>query len=169
MSRADRRQPKKPPPAAKAAAAQPRSARVRRTRTSSADDGLRSASFVFRHRVGNAVILLVLLVAATQLFTLQVSRAAGLRAEAAGQLKVTDVEEAVRGSIVDRNDDKLAFTIEARALTFQPARIQEAARRGEAEEARLAGSRPAAARHRHWGVRAAQQQARHGDRAEEAD
>jgi len=125
VSRADRRQPKKPPPAVKAAAAQPRSARVRRTRTSSADDGLRSASFVFRHRVGNAVILLVLLVAATQLFTLQVSRAAGLRAEAAGQLKVTDVEEAVRGSIVDRNDDKLAFTIEARALTFQPTRIQE--------------------------------------------
>jgi cell division protein FtsI (penicillin-binding protein 3) len=110
---------------AKAAAAQPRSARVRRTRLSSADDGLRSASFVFRHRVGNAVILLVLLVAATQLFTLQVSRAAGLRAEAAGQLKVTDVEEAVRGSIVDRNDAKLAFTIEARALTFQPTRIQE--------------------------------------------
>jgi cell division protein FtsI (penicillin-binding protein 3) len=110
---------------AKAAAAQPRSARVRRTRLSSADDGLRSASFVFRHRVGNAVILLVLLVAATQLFTLQVSRAAGLRAEAAGQLKVTDVEEAVRGSIVDRNDAKLAFTIEARALTFQPTRVQE--------------------------------------------
>jgi cell division protein FtsI (penicillin-binding protein 3) len=110
---------------AKAAAAQPRSARVRRTRTSSADDGLRSASFVFRHRVGNAVILLVLVVAATQLFTLQVSRAAGLRAESAGQLKVTDVEEAVRGSIVDRNDDKLAFTIEARALTFQPTRVQE--------------------------------------------
>ncbi|WP_413467567.1 peptidoglycan D,D-transpeptidase FtsI family protein [Mycobacterium sp. RTGN3] len=110
---------------AKAAAAQPRSARVRRTRTSSADDGLRSASFVFRHRVGNAVILLVLVVAGTQLFTLQVSRAAGLRAESAGQLKVTDVEEAVRGSIVDRNDDKLAFTIEARALTFQPTRVQE--------------------------------------------
>jgi cell division protein FtsI (penicillin-binding protein 3) len=125
VSRADRRQPKKPPPAVKAAAALPRSARVRRTRASSAGDGLRSASFVFRHRVGNAVILLVLLVAATQLFTLQVSRAAGLRAEAAGQLKVTDVEEAVRGSIVDRNNAKLAFTIEARALTFQPTRIQE--------------------------------------------
>ena len=60
--------------------------------------GLRSASFVFRHRTGNAVIFLVLLVAAAQLFTLQVPKAAGLRAEAAGQLKVTDVEKAVRGA-----------------------------------------------------------------------
>ncbi len=125
MSRADRRQAKKPPPAAKAATAQPRSARVRRTRTASINDGSRTSSFAFRHRVGNGVILLVLAMAAAQLFNLQVSKAAGLRAEAAGQLKVTDVEEAVRGSIIDRNDDKLAFTIEARALTFQPTRIQK--------------------------------------------
>ncbi|MGW0162375.1 peptidoglycan D,D-transpeptidase FtsI family protein [Mycobacterium sp. NPDC003323] len=88
-------------------------------------NGLRSSSFVFRHRTGNVVIFLVLVVAAAQLFNLQISNAAGLRAEAAGQLKVTDVQQAVRGSIVDRNDDKLAFTIEARALTFQPARIRK--------------------------------------------
>ncbi|MGY4650392.1 peptidoglycan D,D-transpeptidase FtsI family protein [Mycobacterium sp. URHB0021] len=104
---------------------QEHSARTRRTRTAVTEEGSRSASFVFRHRVGNGVIFLVLLVAAVQLFTLQVPRAAGLRAEAASQLKVTDVEKAVRGSIVDRNNDKLAFTIEARALTFQPARIRK--------------------------------------------
>ena len=103
----------------------PHSANERRTRKPVADDGPRSASFAFRHRVGNGVILLVLLLAAGQLFMLQVPRAEGLRAEAASQLKVTDVEEAVRGSIVDRNDDKLAFTTEARALTFQPAKIQK--------------------------------------------
>jgi cell division protein FtsI (penicillin-binding protein 3) len=80
---------------------------------------------VFRHRAGNAVIFLVLIVAAAQLFNLQVPRAAGLRAQAAGQLKVTDVQKAVRGSIVDRNMDKLAFTIEARALTFQPLKIRK--------------------------------------------
>jgi cell division protein FtsI (penicillin-binding protein 3) len=101
------------------------SAKVRRTRKAIADDGLRSASFVFRHRVGNGVILLVLVLAAAQLFMLQVPRAEGLRAEAASQLKVTDVEKALRGSIVDRNDDKLAFTTEARALTFQPVRVQK--------------------------------------------
>jgi cell division protein FtsI (penicillin-binding protein 3) len=67
----------------------------------------------------------VLIVAAAQLFSLQVPRAAGLRAQAAGQLKVTDVSKAVRGSIIDRNFDKLAFTIEARALTFQPVKIRQ--------------------------------------------
>jgi cell division protein FtsI (penicillin-binding protein 3) len=107
------------------AGTQGRSAKARRTRQPVTETGLRSASFVFRHRVGNAVIFVVLIVAAAQLFTLQVPRAAGLRAEAAGQLKVTDVEKAVRGSIVDRNNDKLAFTIEARALTFQPVKIRK--------------------------------------------
>ncbi|MBV9318652.1 MAG: penicillin-binding protein 2, partial [Mycobacterium sp.] len=100
------------------------SARQRRTR-SAIELGSRGASFVFRHRAGNAVMFIALIVAAAQLFYLQVPRAAGLRAEAAGQLKVTDVEKAVRGSIVDRNNDQLAFTIEARALTFQPKRIHK--------------------------------------------
>ncbi|WP_234786931.1 peptidoglycan D,D-transpeptidase FtsI family protein [Mycolicibacterium monacense] len=95
------------------------------------ESGLRSSSFVFRHRAGTAVMLVLLLVAAAQLFNLQVPRAEGLRAEAAGQLKVTDVQKAVRGSIVDRNDDKLAFTIEARALTFQPVKVRK-----QLEEAR---------------------------------
>jgi cell division protein FtsI (penicillin-binding protein 3) len=87
--------------------------------------GASGASFVARHRAGNAVILLLLIVAAAQLFNLQVSQAAGLRAEAAGQLKVTDIEKAVRGTIVDRYQDKLAFTIQARALTFQPVKIRK--------------------------------------------
>src|SRR5262245_817824 len=119
------------PKARKAQPNQERSARARRTRKPAADSALRSTSFVFRHRTGNAVIFVVLLVAAVQLFMLQVPKAAGLRAEAAGQLKVTDVEKAVRGAIVDRNYDKLAFTIEARALTFQPLKIRK-----QLEEAR---------------------------------
>lgn len=98
------------------------SARQRRTRVAT-ELGLRSASFVFRHRVGNAVIFLVLALSAAQLFYLQVPRASGLRAEAAGQLKVTDVQQAMRGDIIDRTGEKLAFTIEARALTFQPIKI----------------------------------------------
>jgi cell division protein FtsI (penicillin-binding protein 3) len=118
------RNPKGAPRGA-ASSPQGRSARERRTRQAAVETGLRSASFVFRHRAGNAVIFLVLLVATAQLFNLQVPLAAGLRSEAAGQLKVTDVERAVRGSIVDRNDDKLAFTIESRALTFQPVRIRK--------------------------------------------
>jgi cell division protein FtsI (penicillin-binding protein 3) len=101
-----------------------RSARERRTRQL-VEVGTRGASFVFRHRAGNAVILVLMLVAAVQLFILQVTNASTLRAQAAGQLKVTDVEKAVRGSIVDRNNEQLAFTTESRALTFQPKRIRK--------------------------------------------
>ncbi len=103
---------------------QGRSAKSRRTREIT-ETTRRTATFAFRHRTGSVVIVLALMVAAAQLFNLQVPRAAGLRAEAASQLKVTDVEKAVRGSIVDRNNDKLAFTVEARALTFQPAKIRK--------------------------------------------
>src|ERR1700744_6274865 len=101
-----------------------RSAHERRTRQA-VELGNRGASFVFRHRGGNGVIFLALLVAAAQLFYLQVPHACGLRAEAAGQLKVADAEKAVRGNIIDRNNNQLAFTIEARALTFQPRRIKK--------------------------------------------
>src|SRR5438128_12389594 len=88
------------PPASKE-----RSVKARRTREPATENGLRSASFVFRHRGGNAVLFLGLLVAAAQLFSLQVPQAAALRAEAAGQLKGTDAEKAVVGALVDRNHD----------------------------------------------------------------
>jgi cell division protein FtsI (penicillin-binding protein 3) len=101
-----------------------RSARDRRIRPI-VEAKNRGASFIARHRAGNAVIFVALIVAAAQLFYLQVPGAARLRAEAAGQLKVTDVTKATRGSIVDRNGNKLAFTIEARALTFQPVKVRK--------------------------------------------
>lgn len=104
--------------------AEGRPAKARRTRAVT-ETGSDSSSFVYRYRVGNIVILVALLVAAAQLFNLQVPKAAALRAQAAGQLKVVDVDKAVRGSVVDRNFDKLAFTIEARALTFQPAKVRK--------------------------------------------
>jgi cell division protein FtsI (penicillin-binding protein 3) len=101
-----------------------RSAKSRRVRAVTETDSA-SSSFVYRYRVGNVVIFLALIVAAAQLFNLQVPQAAGLRAQAAGQLKVTDVDRAVRGSVIDRNSSKLAFTTEARALTFQPTKIRK--------------------------------------------
>ncbi|ANW65451.1 cell division protein FtsI [Mycobacterium sp. djl-10] len=129
---AGRRTPKKSP---KSPVPQGHSARRRRVRPvadpGDALGGGRTASFAFRRRTGNIAIGVLIAVAAAQLFNLQVPQAAGLRAEAAGQLKVTDVQQALRGAIVDRNFDKLAFTIEARALTFQPVRIRE-----QLEEAR---------------------------------
>jgi cell division protein FtsI (penicillin-binding protein 3) len=131
MSRGERQRRAPKAPRTNRTGNQERPATARRTRAPMTDNGLRSASFVFRHRVGNAAIFLVLILAAGQLFNLQVPRAEGLRAEAASQLKVTDVQKALRGSIVDRNNDKLAFTIEARALTFQPVKVRK-----QLEEAR---------------------------------
>ncbi|WP_197379759.1 peptidoglycan D,D-transpeptidase FtsI family protein [Mycolicibacterium mengxianglii] len=110
---------------------QGRSARARRTREVAEPGISTTSSFAFRRRTGSIVVGVLIALAAAQLFNLQVPQAAGLRAEAAGQLKVTDVEQALRGAIVDRNLDKLAFTIEARALTFQPVRIRK-----QLEEAR---------------------------------
>ena len=109
---------------ASAALSEGRSAKARRTRAAT-ETGSDSSSFVYRYRVGNIVIFVALIVAAAQLFNLQVPKAAALRAQAAGQLKVVDVDKALRGSVVDRNFDKLAFTIEARALTFQPAKVRK--------------------------------------------
>jgi len=120
---------------AQTAPTQERSARSRRSREAAPQSGLGSASFVFRHRAGNAAIFLLLVLAAAQLFTLQVPRAERLRAEAASQLKVTDTDAALRGAIVDRRGDKLAFTIESRALTFQPIKVRE-----QLEEARAQSS-----------------------------
>lgn len=120
---------------------QGRPATARRTRVAT-ETGSASSSFVYRYRVGNVVIGIALAVAAAQLFSLQVPRAAGLREQAASQLKVTDVEKAVRGAIVDRNFDKLAFTTEAR--TDLPARQGPAsASRGSAEVAGGSGPGPA--------------------------
>lgn len=110
------------------------SAHARRTRALVAV-GTRGASFAARRRAGNAVILVMTLIVAAQLFVLQVTDAPALRAQAAGQLKVTDVEKAVRGSIIDRHNDQLAFTTESRALTFQPKRIRK-----QLEEARAKDS-----------------------------
>jgi cell division protein FtsI (penicillin-binding protein 3) len=118
-----------------------RPARAKRTRPPT-EMSPRSASFGFRHRTGNVVIFLALAIAAAQLFYLQVPRAAGLRAEAASQLKVTDVEKAVRGSIVDRNLSKLAFTIEARALTFQPQRIRSQLAQAHENAVKSGGTAP---------------------------
>ena len=101
-----------------------RAANARRLRAA-AEKSVDTASFGYRSRVGGITIFGALTLAAAQLFNLQVPSAEGLRAQAAGQLKVTDVEKAVRGAIVDRNFDKLAFTTEARALTFQPAKIRK--------------------------------------------
>lgn len=72
-------------------------------------------------------------IAVLQLLWIQGVQAPRLSAEAADQRSTTLVDPATRGSITDRNGKPIAFTMEAKALTFQPPKvrkeIEEAARK----------------------------------------
>ncbi|NLG54725.1 MAG: penicillin-binding protein 2 [Rhodococcus sp.] len=70
-------------------------------------------------------MIAVLVIAGGQLFRIQVIDAPRLSAEAAGQRTTTMVDPARRGPIVDREGRPIAFTMEARALTFQPVRVRK--------------------------------------------
>ncbi|MBY6366706.1 penicillin-binding protein 2 [Rhodococcus corynebacterioides] len=76
-------------------------------------------------------MFLVLGVATVQLLWIQGVDAPALSAESAGQRTTTVVDPATRGSITDRDGKPIAFTMEAKALTFQPQRV-----RVELEEAK---------------------------------
>ncbi|WP_242676722.1 penicillin-binding protein 2 [Rhodococcus sp. ABRD24] len=79
-------------------------------------------SFGFRLRYGRAIMLVALGLTAVQLLWVQGIDAPRLSAEAASQRTTTVVHPAVRGAILDRNGNKLAYTLGAKALTFQPVR-----------------------------------------------
>ncbi|WP_372341694.1 peptidoglycan D,D-transpeptidase FtsI family protein [Nocardia sp. CC216A] len=83
------------------------------------------ASTRFRFGVGRIVMLVALLVAALQLLWIQSVSAPRLSAEAASQRTVHQVDAATRGPIMDRNGRSLAFTVNAKALTFQPVRVRK--------------------------------------------
>ncbi|MDV7356149.1 penicillin-binding protein 2 [Rhodococcus oxybenzonivorans] len=93
--------------------------------------GAGTGSFPFRQRIGRGMMFGALGLAAVQLLWIQVIDAPQLSAEAANQRTTTQVDPALRGSITDRNANPIAFTMEAKALTFQPARVRK-----ELEEAR---------------------------------
>jgi len=105
--------PRRPSPARRPARARPR--RGKRDTT----------DFGFRNRLGLAAICVVLGLAAAQLLSVQVFQAPRLSAEAASQRTTRLVEPATRGTISDRNGSPLAYTMEAKALTFQPVRVRE--------------------------------------------
>ncbi|OZC64898.1 cell division protein FtsI [Rhodococcus sp. 15-725-2-2b] len=92
---------------------------------------LDSSTFRFRHGTGRVLMYLALAVAAAQLLWIQGFDAPRLSAESASQRTTTLVDPALRGSILDRNGNPIAFTMEAKALTFQPVRVRK-----ELDEAR---------------------------------
>ncbi|MFC7428026.1 peptidoglycan D,D-transpeptidase FtsI family protein [Nocardia tengchongensis] len=79
----------------------------------------------FRFGVGRLVMLVALAVAAIQLLWVQSISAPKLSSEAASQRTVKLADPATRGPITDRYGKSLAFTIAAKALTFQPVRVRK--------------------------------------------
>nr|WP_229684229.1 penicillin-binding protein 2 [Nocardia camponoti] len=78
-----------------------------------------------RLSIGKGTLLIALGVVAVQLLYVQSIAAPGLSAQAASQRTTKETESAVRGPITDRNGNRLAFTITAKALTFQPVRVRQ--------------------------------------------
>ncbi|WP_228000973.1 peptidoglycan D,D-transpeptidase FtsI family protein [Nocardia australiensis] len=70
-------------------------------------------------------MLVALVVVALQLLWLQSIAAPGLSAQAASQRTTHEPEAATRGPITDRNGKSLAFTVTAKALTFQPVKVRK--------------------------------------------
>ncbi|MFC7751925.1 peptidoglycan D,D-transpeptidase FtsI family protein [Tsukamurella soli] len=77
-------------------------------------------TYLRRNRFGGAVILAVFTAIAVWLAVVQFVEAPSLSRRAADQREVYEVLPATRGSIVDRNGQPIAFTMEAKSLTFQP-------------------------------------------------
>ncbi|MFC9790002.1 peptidoglycan D,D-transpeptidase FtsI family protein [Rhodococcus sp. NPDC127528] len=97
-----------------------------------------TSSFRFRYRTGRIGMFVVLGVAVLQLMWIMGVKAPSLSAEAADQRSTTMIEPATRGSITDRHGNPIAFTMEAKALTFQPPKVRK-----EIEEAaKKAGKDP---------------------------
>ncbi|GGN94962.1 peptidoglycan D,D-transpeptidase FtsI family protein [Nocardia rhizosphaerihabitans] len=98
----------------------PVSSRARRSGSLSPDRPIR-----LRLGVGRVTLLATLAVVALQLLYIQSIAAPALSAQAASQRTTKETEAAVRGPITDRNGNRLAFTITAKALTFQPVRVRQ--------------------------------------------
>ncbi|WP_408068745.1 peptidoglycan D,D-transpeptidase FtsI family protein [Williamsia herbipolensis] len=87
-------------------------------------DGARQ--FITRTRLGALVMGLAVALVAGKLLMLQTVESSSLSAQAADQRAVVETLPAKRGAIVDRNGKPIAYTDEARALTFQPVRERAA-------------------------------------------
>ncbi|WP_327114515.1 peptidoglycan D,D-transpeptidase FtsI family protein [Nocardia sp. NBC_01730] len=94
--------------------------RPRQSAPSASDGPLR-----LRLGVGRVVMLVALAVVALQLLWVQSVAAPGLSARAASQRTTHQPDQATRGPVTDRNGKSLAFTISAKALTFQPVRVRK--------------------------------------------
>ncbi|GAC69549.1 peptidoglycan synthase FtsI [Gordonia soli NBRC 108243] len=81
--------------------------------------------FVFRARIAGVVVILAVVAVAVRMVVVHTIEASSISAQAAQQREHTQVMTAKRGAILDRNGRPLAYTDEARALTFLPQAVRK--------------------------------------------
>ncbi|WP_040525197.1 peptidoglycan D,D-transpeptidase FtsI family protein [Gordonia effusa] len=81
--------------------------------------------FVFRGRMAGVLVILAVVVVAAKMVFVHAIDSRTLSEQAAEQREYTQVLTAKRGAIVDRNGRPLAYTDEARALTFLPQAVRK--------------------------------------------
>ncbi|WP_333716496.1 peptidoglycan D,D-transpeptidase FtsI family protein [Gordonia sp. (in: high G+C Gram-positive bacteria)] len=84
-----------------------------------------TGGFAFRAKMAGVVIVLAVIVVAIRMVYVHVIDAGSLSAEAAQQREYTQVLSAKRGAIIDRNGRPIAYTDEARSLTFLPKAVRK--------------------------------------------
>ncbi|QCB52843.1 penicillin-binding protein 2 [Rhodococcus sp. PAMC28707] len=99
-----------------------------------------ASSFGFRSGFGRVLMFGVLALVALQLLWIMGVDGSRLSAEAASQRTTTLVDPATRGAITDRNGKPIAFTMEAKALTFQPVRVRKELDEARAKDATEPGT-----------------------------
>ncbi|MFW0792881.1 penicillin-binding protein 2 [Gordonia sp. CPCC 205515] len=82
-------------------------------------------SFLGRSRVAGLIVILAVIAVAIRMVIVHTIEASSISAQAAQQREYTQVLTAKRGAILDRNGRPLAYTDEARALTFLPKAVRK--------------------------------------------
>lgn len=85
----------------------------------------RPDSFLGRSRIAGIIVIVAVLAVAVRMIVVHTIEASSISAEAALQREYTQVLTAKRGAILDRNGRPLAYTDEARALTFLPQAVRK--------------------------------------------
>lgn len=83
------------------------------------------SAFLGRSRVAGAVVVIAVIAVAIRMIVVHTIEAPSIAAEAAQQREYTQVLTATRGAILDRNGRPLAYTDEAKSLTFQPKAVRK--------------------------------------------
>ncbi|MGC4959929.1 peptidoglycan D,D-transpeptidase FtsI family protein [Gordonia sp. DT101] len=85
----------------------------------------RPETFLGRSRIAGALVILAVLAVAIRMIVVHTVEASSISAQAAQQREYTQILTAKRGAILDRNGRPLAYTDEARSLTFLPKSVRK--------------------------------------------